>query len=60
MLTAAGPLQTMISGTIGLLMLLLTRSSFAGKEQLSPWQWVLIFMTLFWLREIFNLVFELL
>lgn len=49
----AGPLQTMLTGTIGLLLLL---ASPKPKEELSVKQWIIIFVTLFWLRQPANLV----
>ena len=52
----AGPLQTMFTGTIGLLLLFLYRKKIVGAERLFFSQWLLVFLSLFWLREIFNLV----
>jgi hypothetical protein len=57
-ITAAGPLQTMFAGTAGLLLLFLFGKRNNKREQLSIIQWVLVLLSLFWLREIFNLVFE--
>lgn len=51
-----GPLQTMITGTLGFILLLTFRKSFRSVDQLSSKQWILIFLTLFWLRQIFNLI----
>ena len=48
----AGPFQTMLTGTIGLLLLFSWRKSFNAKQKLSPGQWLLVFITLFWLRQI--------
>ncbi|HYV95171.1 MAG TPA: hypothetical protein VE978_25570 [Chitinophagales bacterium] len=49
-----GPLQTMLTGTIGLLLLFLYRKSFYSREQLTFRQWVLVFVSLFWLRQTAN------
>lgn len=51
----AGPLLTMLTGSVGLLLLYKIRKSF-GK--LSFKQWFLIFISLFWLRQPANLVGE--
>lgn len=49
-----GPLQTIITGTIGLIFLLKRRKKITvfGMKFID---WVLVFLTLFWLREVFNL-----
>lgn len=49
-----GPLQTMITGTIGLLILLKRKRSIQ-LEGLKMLDWLAIFLSLFWLREVFNL-----
>ena len=54
--TLGGPVQTMLTGTIGLLLLFLFRKSFQSRHKLSFRQWCLIFITLFWLRQTANLV----
>jgi hypothetical protein len=51
---AAGPIQTMLTGTIGFICLLIYRKHFFATQQLNMGQWLLIFFSLFWLREIFN------
>jgi hypothetical protein len=51
--TLAGPLQTMFTGTIGLLLLYSSRKS---VERLSLKQWVFIFLSLFWLRQSANFI----
>lgn len=55
-ITLCGPLQTMITGTIGFLLLLYYKSSFSKSNALNFRQWLLIFISLFWLRELFNFV----
>jgi hypothetical protein len=49
-----GPLQTMITGTIGFLFLLFYRKKIIGKTSLTTSQWLLVLLSLFWLREVFN------
>ncbi len=56
LLTAGGPLQTMLTGTLGLILLLIYRRKFAIADALSPPQWLMVFLALFWLREIFDVV----
>jgi hypothetical protein len=55
-ITLGGPVQTILTGTIGLLLLFFTRRSFQKTEKLSFRQWTFIFITLFWLRQIANIV----
>jgi hypothetical protein len=52
--TMGGPLQTVITGSIGFILLILYRKSFLMATVLNFRQWILIFITLFWLREAFN------
>ncbi|MCC5945354.1 MAG: hypothetical protein JJT94_10485 [Bernardetiaceae bacterium] len=54
-ITMGGPLQTMLTGTIGLLLLLFYRKNIINKERVTLIGWVFIFMTLFWLRQAANL-----
>jgi hypothetical protein len=46
-----GPLQTMLTGTLGLVLLFLFRKSFQSANNLSFGQWTIIFVSLFWLRQ---------
>ncbi len=55
-ITLCGPLQTMITGSIGFLLLLCYKHSFYTSQKLNFRQWLLIFVALFWLRELFNFV----
>ncbi|WP_452231538.1 hypothetical protein [Lacinutrix sp. MEBiC02595] len=55
LITVGGPLQTILTGTIGLLILIWRRKSIC-KNGLKVFDWLAIFLSLFWLREIFNLV----
>ncbi len=54
--TIGGPFQTMLTGTIGILLLFAWRKSFQSKQRLAPRQWTLTFITLFWLRQTANLI----
>jgi len=49
-----GPIQTMLTGTIGLVLLLLYRKKFYQADKLSLGQWLIIFLSLFWLRQTAN------
>ena len=53
--TLGGPLQTMLTGIIGLLILFL-RKEFIYKNGMKLLDWLAVFLSLFWLREVFNLV----
>lgn len=52
--SAAGPIQTMLTGTVGFILLLVYRNNFFASEKLNMRQWLLVFLSLFWLREVFN------
>ncbi len=54
-ITSGGPIQTMLTGSIGLLLILICRKSFSLSIALSGWQWFLVFIALFWLRQTANL-----
>jgi len=54
-ITAGGPLQTMVTGTLGLIFLVLLRKKYFSAEKLSFGLWFVIFITLFWLRQTANL-----
>jgi len=51
-----GPLETMLTGTLGLLLLFIYRKKYQQTERLSFAQWIPIFLSLFWLRQFFNLI----
>ena len=51
-----GPLETVLTGTIGFILIFLFRKSFETATQLSFGQWILIFVSLFWLRQTANFV----
>jgi hypothetical protein len=54
-IAAAGPLQTILTGTIGLFLLLFFRNKLFKSSHLNLVAWAFIFMSLFWLRQIANL-----
>ncbi len=56
---AAGPVQTMLTGTMAFIFILIYRKQFFATQQLAIWQWLLVFFSLFWLREVFNTVMAL-
>ncbi len=51
----SGPMQTMLTGTIGFILLLTYRDKFINANNISILGWGLIFTTLFWLRQLTNL-----
>ncbi len=52
-MSAGGPIQTMLTGTIGVLLSLRIPRNI---ERLSVLQWTIVFLALFWLRQSANLV----
>ncbi|ESU20486.1 hypothetical protein FEDK69T_30110 [Flavobacterium enshiense DK69] len=54
-ITLGGPLETIITGTIGFTFLIVNRKSFEKSDRLNLNQWVIIFISLFWLRQLANL-----
>jgi len=55
LVTIGGPFQTILTGTFGLL-ILIWRRKYIYKNGLKALDWLAVFLSLFWLREIFNLV----
>jgi hypothetical protein len=53
-ITLGGPIQTMLTGTIGLCFLLIFQKSFYKINNLTFGQWLTIFVSLFWLRQTAN------
>lgn len=47
-----GPLQTMITGTLGFIILIIDYKNIKSSNRLSFFQWLFIFITLFWLRQL--------
>lgn len=54
-ITIGGPLQTTLTGTIGLLILIWCRKVIYNNG-MRTLDWLVVFLSLFWLREVFNLV----
>lgn len=52
-ITLGGPVQTMLTGSIGL-MILFFRKEAIKVSGLGMYDWVGVFLSLFWLREVFN------
>jgi len=52
--TLGGPVQTMLTGTLGVMLLFIFRRSFFRSDNLSSGQWIIIFISLFWLRQTVN------
>lgn len=50
-ITLGGPAETMVTGTIGFLLLTLYGRAHLSSGNLSVKQWLLIFISLFWLRQ---------
>lgn len=54
LISAGGPLQTILTGMLGLLILYFRKTR--HKTNWSWSDWLAVFLSLFWLREIFNLL----
>lgn len=54
--TIGGPLETILTGCLGFILLLYFRTTFYNAQQLSLLQWCIVFVTFFWSRQIANLV----
>lgn len=54
-ITLGGPLQTMFTGTIGFLLLLVYRKKLIVSDKVHLMGWLLVFCALFWLRQVANL-----
>jgi len=55
LITLGGPIQTTFTGLLGLLLLFLRRKQIRNTG-LTHFDWLFVFMSLFWLRELFNIV----
>ena len=55
-ITFGGPFQTMFTGTVGFLFVFFQRKKIQYANALSFSQWIIIFLSLFWLRQLANLV----
>lgn len=56
LITLGGPAQTLLTGTIGLILLYTSRRSFQSVSKLNLRQWIIVFISLFWLRQTANFV----
>ncbi|WP_290833925.1 hypothetical protein [Flavobacterium sp.] len=54
MITIGGPVQTILTGTIGFILLLFRRKKIL-ENGMKILDWLYVFLSLFWLREVFNL-----
>ncbi len=50
-----GPLETILTGSIGFILLLVFRKRFITSERVHFIGWTLVFISLFWLRQVANL-----
>lgn len=57
LITFGGPFQTIITGMIGLFLLYKNRIIIKKMSRLKVIHWLYVFLSLFWLRPCFNLVF---
>lgn len=51
LITIAGPLQTIVTGTLGLILLLYQRKKIIQKG-LQFYEWIVVFLTFFWSRQL--------
>jgi len=51
-----GPVETIFVGMLGLILLFVFRRKYQQTERLSFSQWIPVFLSLFWLRQLFNLI----
>ena len=56
LITLGGPVQTMLTGTIGLFLLFNQRRKVNATNKINLYQWFCIFLTMFWLRQLANAV----
>lgn len=56
LITLAGPLQTMFFGTVGVVLLVLSGRGRQKQEGQGIGYWLMVFLSLFWCRQIVNLL----
>lgn len=56
LITLGGPIQTLLTGTIGFLILWFKRKRIFRKYNLSTSNWISIFLAFFWSRQVFNFI----
>jgi hypothetical protein len=54
LITLAGPVVTILIGTAGLLLVANDKKKYGKSRIFDPRQWFLLFLSLFWLRPLFN------
>lgn len=54
MIILGGPVQTMLTGTIGLLILWFRRKKIFAKKHLNAGEWLAVLLSYFWARQVFN------
>lgn len=57
MVRIGGPFQTILTGTMGLILLLFRRKKIQ-ENGMKILDWLYVFLSLFWLREVFNLMYS--
>lgn len=54
LITIGGPIQTMLTGSMGLILLYVNRKKIINSEKLHLKYWLYIFLSMFWLRQTAN------
>lgn len=54
LITLGGPVQTMLTGTMGLLLLWFYRKRLYINNKLKPIAWIAVFLAFFWSRQVLN------
>jgi hypothetical protein len=54
LVTLGGPLQTMLTGTIGFLILWYRRKKIFAKKSVNAGEWLAVLLAFFWSRQVFN------
>jgi hypothetical protein len=58
LITFGGSFLTILIGTVGITWLIIKRKSYQDKRSLTFFQWLAIFLSLFWLRQTLNFLFS--
>ena len=58
-ITLGGPVQTMLTGTIGFLVLWFRRKKIFSKKYLNVGEWAAVLLAYFWSRQVFNFLMSL-
>lgn len=59
LITLGGPVQTMLTGTIGFLILWFRRKRIFAKKYLNVGEWLAVLLAYFWSRQVFNFLMSL-